>query len=249
LARELGSNPRLTATGAIIGSPPYMAPEQVSGGPEKIGARTDVYGLGALLYEMLIGRPPFSGATPLETLQQVMTLEPVPPSRLQSRVPRDLETICLTCLRKEPGKRYDSANALAADLAYFLAGEPIVARAASTESTAKRLLRRPAVPALVSVLCVALLGALTGKDSRSVDKPEPIRHEAPLVPEVKDLLTRRREYALTLQFGLRPWKVGDAAVFLDLLKQQRPPPGNLTFGASSGTTSCSAAWPNSDPSA
>jgi WD40 repeat protein len=160
LAKQLDADLGQTRSGALLGTPPYMAPEQAEGKTRQIGPTTDVYALGAILYELLTGRPPFRGATALETLDQVRSAEPVSPGRLVPKLPRDLETICLKCLQKEPHKRYPSAEALAEDLQRFLAGQPIRARPIRVwERGLKWARRRPAIAGLLAlVVFVAGLG-------------------------------------------------------------------------------------------
>jgi WD40 repeat protein len=162
LARRLEGNGGLTLSGVPLGTPSYMAPEQARADKGAIGPATDVYALGAILYELLTGRPPFKADSATATLQQVVTDDPVPPARLNPRVPRDLETICLRCLQKEPRGRYATAADLAADLGRFLHHEPIRARRVGPIGRLARWAQRhPGTAALTGALAATALVAFS----------------------------------------------------------------------------------------
>src|SRR5262249_8629700 len=162
LAKCLDTETGLTRTEWIVGSPSYMAPEQAGEGGRSIGPRADLYSLGAILYELITGRPPFHAATVLETVEQVRSVSPAAPARLRPGLPRDLATICLKCLEKDPARRYESAAELAEDLRRFQAGEAIRARPAGAHERLLRWCRRePAVCSMALALLLGLVGVAT----------------------------------------------------------------------------------------
>jgi predicted Ser/Thr protein kinase len=159
LAKLMKEESRLTQSGMLMGSPSYMSPEQAAGPHGDVGPASDVYSIGALLYELITGRPPFCGATALDTVIQVVDREPTPPRRLKGDVPLDLETICLKCLEKSRSARYPTARALAEDLERFLKGEPILARPASTVRKLVSWARRhPGIMAGLAAFISVVLG-------------------------------------------------------------------------------------------
>jgi serine/threonine protein kinase len=175
LVKRLDDQLSLTASEAIMGTPSYMAPEQAQGKAKRVGPAADIYALGAILYQLLSGRPPFKGETPMETIMEILSEDPVPPRQLNSKVPRDLEAICLKCLEKEPGRRYQSGRSLAEDLRRFLAGEAVRARPVRFwDTTVKWAWRNPA---LAILLVAAILGSCLGVATRSFILPSPRTEE------------------------------------------------------------------------
>jgi WD40 repeat protein len=231
--------PGQTQTGAVVGTPSYMAPEQ-AGGKKDVGPPADVYALGILLYELLVGRPPFRAATPLDTVLQVLSEEPVPVRRLQPGVPKDLETICHKCLEKDPKKRYASAAALAEDLRRFGAGEPVAARPVGGVGRSVRWARRrPAMVALLALVAVAAAAGLVGiqwahekkrseEMARLRDEAETNREEAITQrgrAEAQELLAQRLLYLSDMSMADRAWREGQHRLMLDLLERHNPKPG------------------------
>jgi len=175
LAKSLEGHSQITLSGTVVGTPSYMAPEQAAGKVAQIGKQSDVYSLGAVLYELLTGLPPFKGPNPVETLRRVVNDDVATPSQLNAAVPPDLETIVLKCLEKDPARRYPSAAALAADLDHFCGGKAIAARRDHAATIVARRVKRQWVPlvAVAATLALIALGAFVL--SRGPAKAEEIR--------------------------------------------------------------------------
>ena len=214
VAKALGSDTGLTATDSILGSPSYMAPEQAGGRSRDVGPPADVYALGAILYELLTGRPPFRAPSVLETLEQLRTTEPVAPSRLVPGLPRDLETICLKCLEKPPERRYGSARALAEELGRFDRGEPIEARPISPIGRAWRWCgRNRLVASLLSLLALVFVAGFVGVSSQWL-RAERQR----LWAERQSERLRRRDYINRVNLALREFEGNNVGRALELLE-------------------------------
>jgi serine/threonine protein kinase len=188
LAKRLDDDSGHTHSGEILGTPSYMAPEQAEGKKDQIGPHTDVYALGAILYELLAHKPPFQGASPIDSLRLVISQEPIAPSRFAPATPRDLESICLKCLEKQPAQRYGSALALAEDLRRFLSGHPIVARHIGPPQRVWKWIRRHpqgvALYSLLGVLGFLPIILLLGNYRADAQLRRKAEEQAPLVREI-----------------------------------------------------------------
>lgn len=200
LAKQLNDDSGQTRTGAVMGTPSYMAPEQAAGQIQAIGPLTDVYSLGVILYELLIGHPPFRGQNVIETLDLVRTQEPTAPSTIRRGIPRDLETICLKAMAKDPLQRYASALALADDLDRFSAGEPVLARRQGIMTKAWRKLRRNTAKAVMAlgVLAIVALAVVVALSARSASQAAALQNEIGAALD-EDTLQGTEEYITELE--------------------------------------------------
>jgi WD40 repeat protein len=239
LAKRVQGDSGLTGSGQIMGTPSYMPPEQAGARRGEIGPPADVYALGATLYSIVTGRPPFQAATAMDTVLQVLSDEPVPPRRLNATIPRDLETICLKCLEKEPGKRYVGAAELGGDLRRLLAGEPIVARPVTRlERAVKWVRRRPTIAALLGSLAVVtalglgcvlwqwreavLARDIAEQESRRATTQTVLAEQESARAKAQTELAEQRLYDVQMNFVQRNWEDYHGTLVGRLLDEQLP---------------------------
>jgi WD40 repeat protein/tRNA A-37 threonylcarbamoyl transferase component Bud32 len=243
LAKRVESDSDLTRTGQILGTPSFMPPEQAAGKFDVVGHASDVYSLGAILYALLVGRPPFQSANVMDTLKQVVEREPVSPRQLNPAISRDLETICLKCLEKSVARRYSSAGELADELRRFLAGEPIRARRVSRATRCWKWCRRnPVVAALTIACCLAVIagsiGVTTqwlratkeaGEKSRALTLERAARTNAEKQTrraEDAELDARHHLYAAHMKLAQTAWRDDNLRAARSLLRRYLPENGN-----------------------
>jgi serine/threonine protein kinase/WD40 repeat protein len=237
LAKEEGSAGLQTATGDFFGTPSYTSPEQAAGRKAEIDARTDVYAIGATLYDMLTGRPPFSGASTVDILKQLLDRDPIAPRLLIPGIPRDLETICLKCLEKEPENRFTSAQELADELERALQGHPIRSRPTSiVVRFVKWCRRRPAVAALVglSLMMTITIVGLVASSNQSLKRynqdliaAAAKASESQRIAEESERRTKDNLYASDISRAAMAWKREDTRELTELLDRHRPGPGEI----------------------
>ncbi len=228
LAKRLESDSNLTLSGAVVGTPSYMAPERMTQRKGGVTTATDVYGVGAILYAILTGRPPFRGESVFETLELVQSSEPVSPSKIDPRIDGDLESICLKCLEKEPGRRYPSAQALAEDLERWLAGESTQARPIGWLGRGRRWFgRNPVIAGLTLVSAILSLtlfvGMIAGILLLRLERDETRRHQVEAESQRDYALDR--EYAANISLAMRSFENSNPERARELLDRHRPKPG------------------------